>query len=284
MGQTEFKFFDSEISLDENFAMDLHHIKLPVENSPTVVKRGIIGVCTQGSADIEVNFMKCHLEKSVTLLLFPPQIVHQTFVSKDFSLMYFACSSLILDSVIFRFHPEFGSFLKENPVHKISEEQFEKDMHFFHVLKDKVEDFGNIYRKEIVMNMIRNFYLEMYNKIQHRLSENPIKHIHRIEILEMFINQVKQHYSESREVAFYANKLNITPKHLSVITKEVCGLGAKDLIDKNVVMEIKLLLRSTSKTVQEIAEELSFPDQSFLCKYFKIRTGMPPSEYRTKMI
>ncbi|MDR2084403.1 MAG: helix-turn-helix domain-containing protein [Bacteroidales bacterium] len=45
-------------------------------------------------------------------------------------------------------------------------------------------------------------------------------------------------------------------------------------------MEIKLLLKSTELSIQEISNELNFPNPSFFCKYFKSRVGMSPKEYR----
>ena len=53
-----------------------------------------------------------------------------------------------------------------------------------------------------------------------------------------------------------------------------------DWIDDYVVLELRVLLRNSSKTIKEITEMLHFPNQSFLGKYFKEHVGMSPSEYR----
>lgn len=54
----------------------------------------------------------------------------------------------------------------------------------------------------------------------------------------------------------------------------------KEIIDKRVILEIKVLLQSTDYTIQEISQLLHFPDQSYLGRYFKRHTGMSASEYR----
>jgi len=84
----------------------------------------------------------------------------------------------------------------------------------------------------------------------------------------------------NREVAFYAAKLCITPKYLSMITKESVGTSAKELIDNYAITELKLQLKSASTPLKEIAAQLNYPSEAFLCKYFKKRAGMTPTHYR----
>ena len=45
---------------------------------------------------------------------------------------------------------------------------------------------------------------------------------------------------------------------------------------------IERRLRFTDMTMQEIANDLKFPNASFFGKYFKERIGMTPLEYRNK--
>lgn len=277
---TGFRILDSNISLEENFSMDFNHNNFPIENSPERLQRGIISICTKGCADIEVDFIKYHIESGMIITPFPMQVVEQKYVSDDFSLVYLACSQEMLSSVLFRFPPEFELFLKENPVYKAPKELYQSVIEFLKLLKTKYENTGNIYRSEIIISMVRVHYLEIFNDIQHILSKNLIKHSRRTEIMKMFIHLIMQHYNESREVSFYANKLNITPKYLSIVTQEETGQGAKKFIDDFMITEIKLQLKSTSKFIQEISENLNFPDQSFFSKYFKHHTGLTPKQYR----
>ena len=63
--------------------------------------------------------------------------------------------------------------------------------------------------------------------------------------------------------------------------QDLTGHTPKELIDTRCIQEIKMLLRTTDLTMQEIALRLDFPDQSFFSRYFKKNTGMTPAEYRT---
>ena len=91
-----------------------------------------------------------------------------------------------------------------------------------------------------------------------------------------------EHCASQREVSFYADKLCISTKYLTGICKAVTGDSAKKIIDDFAILEIKVLLQSTELTVQEIADRLVFPDQSYLGRYFKRHEGMSLKEYQSK--
>ena len=99
-------------------------------------------------------------------------------------------------------------------------------------------------------------------------------------LFEKFIKLVMENFSKYRNVGFYAERLNITPKYLSRLIKEVSGRSAPDWIDSYVILEAKNLLKYSDMAIKEIVFKLNFPNQSVFYKFFKVRTGMTLSEYR----
>ena len=93
---------------------------------------------------------------------------------------------------------------------------------------------------------------------------------------------IHKYSSTEREVSFYANELCISTKYLTSICRNETKDSAKKIIDDFMILEIKVLLQSTELTVQEIADKLNFPDQSYLGRYFKRHEGISPMEYRKK--
>lgn len=65
------------------------------------------------------------------------------------------------------------------------------------------------------------------------------------------MNLLTRHFHESRQVAFYADLLNVTPKHLNSIVLEQSGNSAKVAIDNYVVMQLKLALQTSDRSVKE---------------------------------
>lgn len=100
------------------------------------------------------------------------------------------------------------------------------------------------------------------------------------QLLERFIALVTEYHNTERGMAFYADKLCLTPKYLSKLIKQASGRSAPAWIDSFVILEAKNLLKYSDKTVKEIVYDLHFPNQSVFYKFFKAHTGMTPSQYR----
>ena len=62
--------------------------------------------------------------------------------------------------------------------------------------------------------------------------------------------------------------------------KTLTGFTAVEWIERYVILEAKVLLKSTNLSVQQISDKLNFPSQSFFGKYFKKVVGMSPKEFR----
>ena len=99
-------------------------------------------------------------------------------------------------------------------------------------------------------------------------------------LFERFIALVTEYHNTERGVAFYADKLCLTPKYLSKLVKQASGRSAPAWIDSFVILEAKNMLKYSDKAIKEIVYALHFPNQSVFYKFFKAHTGMTPSEYR----
>ena len=137
------------------------------------------------------------------------------------------------------------------------------------------------YRHEIIRTLFTTaFYI--ITEINQREQPGGIKQ-GRCEVLfDEFMTLLQQYNKRERNVSFYAKQLNITPKYLSSVVKEVSGKTAARWIDESVILEAKALLKYSGMSIQEIAYHLNFSTQSFFGKYFKQHTGTSPSRYKRK--
>lgn len=141
---------------------------------------------------------------------------------------------------------------------------------------------GNPYAKSIARNLLAALFYELLN-IGSRItadSSSSASRSRRVSYVHEFLDLVSRHHCQERSVKFYAEKLFITPKYLSVLIREATGRSAVEWIDQYVILEAKNMLRYSGKNIQQIAYALNFSNQSAFGKYFKNITGVSPSEFR----
>ena len=101
-------------------------------------------------------------------------------------------------------------------------------------------------------------------------------------LFKQFLSLVGSSNGRIRSVTAFAEMLNITPKYLSVVVREVSGQTPTHWIKYYVVNIIAQRLTQTNKTVKEISVELDFLNPSFFGRFVKEHLGCSPLEYREK--
>ena len=102
------------------------------------------------------------------------------------------------------------------------------------------------------------------------------------ELCAKFITLLSQTKGTKRTIGWFADELCVSNHYLSLAIKESSGQAVKSIIDNAVIMEIKVLLRHSDLSVTQIADRLEFPNSSFMCKFFKAKTGITPLHYRRR--
>ena len=102
-------------------------------------------------------------------------------------------------------------------------------------------------------------------------------------IMKGFADLLSEYAKTETSVEFYAEKLCISKQYLSLIVKEKTQVSVGKIISIVRVEEASRLLRDPELTLQQIAEELSFSDQSSFGKFFRKHSGMTPMKYRQSL-
>jgi AraC-like DNA-binding protein len=240
-------------------------------------------VCHSGTATVEIDMEETPLEEHDLMVLLPDRVVHVLGRSADYSHTYLSFNKEIIEELCNRIDPNFFRYLKENPIFRLNDDQEQKMNMLMEYILHIYNERENIFRDQIGRNCIQSFLLNLYDKT-HRAPDfsNATGLTRPEEIFHRFIKLVRQHCVTQREVNFYASELFITARYLSTVAHEISHQTAKQIIDKHVIIEIKILLKTTSLTLQEIAHQMNFPDQSFFGRYFKKHTGLSPLQYRNK--
>ena len=102
-------------------------------------------------------------------------------------------------------------------------------------------------------------------------------------ILKQFAELLTRHINKETSVGFYAENLCISKKYLSLIVREKTGASVGTIIAVMRVEAASRMLRDPEMTIQQIASEMSFCDQSSFGKFFKKHTGVSPMKYRQNL-
>ena len=171
-------------------------------------------------------------------------------------------------------------FSMNNPVVSLTKQETQTYENFFMVIREKIADENHHYRKELVQALLLAMFYDMSGVI-YRIEQSSAKKQSRSDVIfARFIALLQENFRKERRVGWYASQLEITAKYLSEVVKNVSKRTPNEWIDSYVVLEIRVLLKNSPKSIKEITEELNFPNQSFLGKYFKEHVGVSPSEYR----
>ena len=109
----------------------------------------------------------------------------------------------------------------------------------------------------------------------------PIKNTNRRRMLvKRFKQLIEENYHLNYAVRDYAEKLAVTPNHLTETVREVTGRTSNDMIHERTIIEAKKLLRYTELSVSQVAYELHFKDPSYFARFFKKHSGMSPDKFR----
>lgn len=103
-------------------------------------------------------------------------------------------------------------------------------------------------------------------------------------VFQNFLVALHRNFRMHRDVSFYAEHLNLTPRYFSTLVHEVSGRTPLQWIVLFVITEAKQLLSNPKTSIKEVANKLNFSEQSFFRRYFKLYTGYSPSEYRSLSI
>ncbi len=122
--------------------------------------------------------------------------------------------------------------------------------------------------------------VEMLDACRHEIDEEERAVNRNRSVFNTFCELLAIHYMEQHEVAFYAEKAQLTTRHFSVIIKEVVGLSASDYIEQYLATQAKnLLLTRPDLSVQQIGYYLGYADSPSFCRFFKRLTGKTPGMY-----
>ena len=253
---------------------------------------GIIFFCTEGRAQFEYDGNVVRIQKNDMFLYMAHSTACNFLTSSNFNCrqIWFSRSELWNIEIYNLISVSDMTLLKLYPVVHLTDDEIKLCDTYFQLLCNRIKMSTSVLTPYIVRSLLGTMLLELLSimrlnsermVVEGRQEEiNPS--LHKKRIIDNFMRLVEQSDGRIRRVDDFATQLNVTPKYLSTILKEVMNRRPSTYIQLYTLKAIEHRLRFTDMTMQEIANDLNFPNPSFFGKYCKEHLGMAPLEYRMK--
>ncbi|MCM4173738.1 AraC family transcriptional regulator [Arenibacter sp. TNZ] len=136
------------------------------------------------------------------------------------------------------------------------------------------------YKYQKIASLINATYIDLarqYSLEGHSKDTTSSMYLETLRLLE---KNIEKNFRTKKSAQFYADKLNITSKHLNRIVKTTLGKTTTDLITERVILESKRLIVHSANSLSAISEILGYQDYAYFSKMFKIKTKTTPLEFK----
>lgn len=178
------------------------------------------------------------------------------------------------------------SFLNEYP-HILSQLQTMATKFKLHESALSLEKEFNLMREEYLQespdsSVVASYLHIILTKIN-RLSIVQKSTVQHHPLIVQYRKLVEEHFVKERTVDFYAEKLGVTKRFLTRFCSKEIGSSAYSIINEQIVVESKRLLKHSTNSISEIGYQLGFHDPSHFVRFFKSKTNLTPKEFQSKI-
>ena len=256
----------------------------PIPAEPTRLNFILLALCRKGRAQYCIDTREQQVHPGDLLFISERHIVDNYMASPDFE-----CQCIMVSTEYYHGFVQNVKnvssvllFSMDNPVVSLTPREVQVFSNYYQTIREKMSDTAHHYQSQLVKALLLAMFYDMSNVIWRAGQQGEKTRTRADATFAKFIQLLEQHFRTQRRVSWYAQQLCITPKYLSEIVKQVSKRTPNEWIDNYVILEIRVLLKNSTKSIKEITRELCFPNQSFLGKYFKEHVGVSPSEFRKK--
>lgn len=300
----------SELSSQQEASLFLSGLE-EWQEGPQVLTYGAILICRKGKARLNVNYKDWELYEGAVITLFPNDVVElkvdgdckspqtENGDCKSPETENGDCKSPqtanSFQAEILKYNPsllrEASLQLEQTVYSSLREDRCRQDTPvvtniingMFGLLKVYFDQSECTCISQLVLCQLKAFFIGFHEYLQRNPQYRPdeVKSYRVRELFNRFMMLLESDYKISRDVNYYAEKMNISSKYLTNIVNQVTGHTPKTIIDQYVILQLKMHLKRTTQSIKEMAWEFHFADVSFFCRYFKKHTGLTPQQIRS---
>lgn len=233
----------------------------------------------QGRCVIDINLQRTEVTAPAYINITANSYLHILEVSEDLIAGVIVASPTFLDRIAIFFRDRrinLNAF--DSRILQLERRLGAEFIKLFNDVQNLYNDTENPDRlNAILYHIVGFFYANSYRILKRNTPEHHTSAGKRLTVT--FLSMVQRNFMTEHTLDFYADNLKVSTKHLSRIVKSITGYSASQWIDRYLILEAKVKLKSTGMTVSEIAHSLSFSTPSSFGKFFRKHTGISPKQF-----
>ena len=242
-------------------------------------------LCLAGEASFVFNEHCYHLVKNDLVVIPMPERVKNLAAHADLQVEWFAADYKFLQNLLPSNNYGIGGSisLHQDPVIKLSDQQAAHLQDDFHRLRDRMDDCHLQFFRELMGSLCLTMMYDIFEA--HAQRDATEAHTDRAgyivkQLMAMLATGISQ---TERQVRYYAERLNVSPKYLSATVRRMTGHSVTSYIDRHTIPILKDYLNDERLSLTQIAELMNFTTLSYFSRYCTKHLGQSPSDYRLSL-
>jgi len=254
-------------------------------NAPELSHTCMHLLCTAGEGSFVFNEHCYHIVKNDLVVMPSPNRAKNLAAAPGMEVEWFAADYKFLQNQLPSNNYSIGGSvsLNQNPIIKLTDTQATHLLADFHRLRDRMADRDLLFYRELMGSLCLTM---MYDIFEPHAQRDPTEsHSDRTAyIVKLFLALLDTGIScTEREVRYYAERLNVSPKYLSATVKRVTGHSVSSFINRATVPILKKKLNDERLSLTQIADQMNFNTLSYFSRYCQKHLGQSPSDYRRSL-
>ena len=242
-------------------------------------------LCMSGEGSFVFNEHCYHITKNDLVVIPYPDRVSNLAAHTDMQVEWFAADYKFLQNLLPSNNYSIGGSisLNQDPVIKLTDEQARHLLNDFHRIRERMGDQHLQFYRELMGSLCLTMMYDIFEAHAQRDASEAHSDRTAYIVKQLMALLATGISSTERDVSYYAERLNVSPKYLSATIKRVTGHSVTSYIDRHTIPILKDYLGDERLSLTQIADQMNFASLSYFSRYCTKHLGKSPSEYRQSL-
>lgn len=281
IGLTEHNY--QQLDYTDGELVIINHLTYTPRMHSTQSDKVFIALCSKGNFTFEMDGVEYTIKENEVFIGYPNAIYNQFAMSQDLECQLICLSKSLLLELLY---PNQGIwnktlYLKRHHIIHLNQQSTDALEHINALLQYNLHKEQPLFKKEIIRSLVQSAIYELCRSITTESNIENSRETNQKKILfDRFISLLTESEIKKHPLSFYADKLYVSSRYLTMVCREVSGRTAYEWICEYVQNDVRYWLLHTNLSIKEISIKLGFCNLSFFGKYVRENFGKSPSDFR----